>query len=298
MAVVPASCLRCGGVAGRGFSASDRNRCVTPDRFEYARCATCDVVWMTSVPDDPGTLYPADYHTAMEPLDLAAAIAAEAPRVGLLTAHLDTGQLVEIGPSRGVFAAAAKAAGFDVVGLELDAECCRHLEAEVGVRAINTAAPERVLPDLPRSAAVVMWHVIEHVPDPWALLRVSSANLEPGGILALATPNPDSLQFRLLKGRWLHADVPRHLTLIPLATLREEVAGHGLELLGATTNDPVGLLLNEMGWQRSFVSPPAQRPDVRLAWTVGKVLATALGPIERRGMRGAAYTAVFRKREG
>jgi len=298
MAAVPRLCLRCGGPSRRAFVATDRNRCVSDRRFEYLCCDVCGVIWMADVPDDLGGLYPSDYHTAMAPADLAAAIVAEAPRLRLLTRHVSPGRLVEIGPSRGVFAAAAKAAGFDVTALELDPECCRHLELNVGVRAINTATPETVLPTLPRSRAVVAWHVIEHVPDPWGLLRVIAARLEPGGVLALATPNPGSLQFRLFGARWLHADTPRHLTLIPLAALRDEAAGHGLELIGTTTTDPVGLALNEAGWQRSFLRPPAQRQEVRFAWTIGRVLATLLGPVERRGLHGAAYTALFRRNGG
>ena len=294
---MPGSCPRCGGPTKHAFAATDRNRCVTDREFRFERCERCGVIRMLDVPDDLGELYPGDYHASIAPPDLAAAIAAEAPRVALLTRYVEPGRMVELGPSQGVFAAAAKRAGFDVTALELDAECCLRLERDVGVHAIQTAAPETVLPQLAPSRAVVMWHVIEHLPDPWAVLRAIAAHLEPGGILALAAPNPGALQFRLLGPRWMHLDTPRHLTLIPLPALREEAAGLGLELMVATTNDHVGSVLTRVGWQRSLLSPPALRPDARFAWAIGTVLGTLFGPAERRGLRGAAYTAVFRKRE-
>lgn len=293
----PASprCPCCDGPATPAWIASDRNRAISDARFPYARCDTCGVVWLTEVPDDLGAYYPDDYHASLAPGDLTAAIADERARVELLTAHVQPGRLIEIGPSQGVFAAAARAAGFDVVALEMDAACCAYLEREVGVRAINTAAPEDVLPTLPPSRAVVMWHVIEHVRDPWRVLRAIADNLAPGGVLALATPNPCSLQARLLGAHWVHLDAPRHLTLIPLDALRDEAAGLGLDLMTATTNDPVGVLLNRLGWERSFLRPPAMRPEPRAAYTIGRICTATLGGLERRGLRGAAYTAVFRK---
>jgi SAM-dependent methyltransferase len=274
---------------------ADRNRCTSTRAFDYRGCGSCGLIWMLGVPDDLAELYPDDYHASIAPADLAAAVAAEAPRVGLISRHVAPGQLVELGPSQGVFAAAAKAAGFDVIGLEMDADCCVALERDVGVRAINTVTPEAVLPALAPSRAVVMWHVIEHLRDPWEVLRAIAAHLEPGGVLAIAAPNPHALQFALFGKRWVHVDTPRHLWLIPLPALREDLAALGFEQLTATTVDPTGLLLNGLGWQRSLLRPPTLRPDPRGAWTMGKVFGGLFGAIERRGLRGAAYTAVFRK---
>ena len=288
-------CPRCGGATAHAFSVADRNRCTSKRVFDYRGCGSCGLIWMLGVPDDLGELYPADYHASIAPPDLAAAVAAEAPRVALVARHVQPGRLVELGPSQGVFAAAAKAAGFDVVGLEMDADCCRSLERDVGVRAIHTDTPEAVLPTLEPSRAVVMWHVIEHLRDPWKVLRAIAAHLEPGGVLAIAAPNPHALQFALFGKRWVHVDTPRHLWLIPLAALREDLAALGFEQLSATTVDPTGLLLNGLGWQRSLLRPPTLRPDPRGAWTMGKVFGGLFGAIERRGLRGAAYTAVFRK---
>ena len=60
-----------------------------------------------------------------------------------------------------------------------------------------------------------MWHVIEHLRRPWEVIERAAANLQDGGVLAIATPNPRALQFKLLRRRWAHLDAPRHLFLIP-----------------------------------------------------------------------------------
>lgn len=292
---MPPNCPRCGGAAFLALRATDRNRRVTREPFDYWRCNVCCVLWLPDVPADLGAYYPPDYHESIAPEDVEAAIAADAPRIDLLRRHVEPGRLVEIGPSQGIFARAAARAGFDVTAMEMDADCCRELDA-LGLRAINTAAPQDELPALPPSRAVVMWHVVEHLPDPWAVLRAIAANLEPGGVLALGTPNPDSFQFRLLGGRWVQLDAPRHLTLIPPAALCDEAAQLGLALAEATWTDPTGLALNRLGWERSLLPPPTLRRDPRLAYAVGRVLRRAFADWEARGRRGSAYTAVFVKR--
>jgi 2-polyprenyl-3-methyl-5-hydroxy-6-metoxy-1,4-benzoquinol methylase len=295
VATKTSACPRCSSASAHRFDASDRNRAVTDRRFSYRRCTACDVTWLVDVPRDLESYYPGDYHGFLGADELAVAARAEAPRVAMISRHVDGGQMVEIGPSQGVFSAAARMAGFDVVALEMDEACCRHLSDVVGVRAIRTAAPAEALPDLEPSRAVVMWHVIEHLPDPWTTLRAIAANLEPGGVLAVATPNPESLQARAFGARWVHLDAPRHLTLIPLPALSEELSGLGLELVDSTASDPIGRDLNRLGWERSILRPPALRPNPRFAHSAGRALTAIARPWEERDLHGAAYTAIFRK---
>jgi hypothetical protein len=108
-------CPRCNGLSAHAHDAVDRNRAVSAERFEYRRCLDCSVLWLLNVPADLARYYPGDYHDFLAADGLAAAASAEAPRLEMLTRHVSGGQLVEIGPSQGVFASAARTAGFDVV---------------------------------------------------------------------------------------------------------------------------------------------------------------------------------------
>jgi hypothetical protein len=178
----------------------------------------------------------------------------------------------------------------------MDARTCDHLRDAVGVHAIHSADPAAALSGLSPSRAIAMWHVIEHLRDPWAVLDAAAANLEPGGALALATPNPDSTQFRLLGSRWAHVDAPRHLFLLPLATLTERAAAAGLQRVAVTTHDPSGRHWNCFGWEYAMRRRPAAG---RAPWPIAGAalgLTLALRPLEHTGLRGAAYTAVFVKR--
>ncbi len=294
---VAAPCRRCGEPSRRAHVATDRNRAMSGDRFTYQRCIACGVVWLLEVPEDVASYYPTGYHDLPTAAELPRDAQAESFRLGLITDRVEPGRMVEIGPSNGVFAFAAQKRGFEVTGLEMDPGCCQHLVDVVGASAINTAEPEQALMTLPPSRAIVMWHVLEHVPDPWALITAVAQNLEPGGVFALATPNPGSVQYRVFRGQWVHLDAPRHLTLIPLATLRDEADECGLRLVHVTDRDPVGLNCDAMGWERSIASAPALRADPRFVHTIGKTLTALARPLERRGLRGSTYTAVLQKTE-
>ena len=60
-------------------------------------------------------------------------------------------------------------------------------------------------------AAVVLWHALEHLPDPAGALRHAAKVLLPGGLMVVAVPNAVSLQARAFGDRWFGLDIPRHL---------------------------------------------------------------------------------------
>jgi hypothetical protein len=130
------------------------------------------------------------------------------------------------------------------------------------------------------------------------VLEAAAANLEPGGVLALATPNPESAQFRLLGPRWAHVDAPRHLFLLPLGAITGRAAELGLRRAAVTTSDPSGRHWNRFGWEYALRRRPAAGPPPRPLALAALGLTVALRPLEHSGMRGAAYTAIFVKEDG
>jgi len=289
-------CPLCGGETDHAFRVGDRNRGIGDRSFEYRRCRSCGATFLTEVPADLGRYYPEDYYQLPVVSELDRAADGEAPRLEMLRPFVSSGPLVEVGAGFGVFSRAAHRAGFEVTAIEMDQRCCAYLEGVVGVTSIRSDAPERTLPDLGPASVVVLWHVLEHLPRPWDVLEQAGELLQQGGVLALALPNPDSLQFRLLAGRWAHVDAPRHLFLIPFATLEARMDRLGFDVRLVTTSDPAGRHWNAFGWEYALRRHPASRRSTILTRACSRVLALGLSPLERRGMNGTAYTAVFVKR--
>lgn len=284
-------CRFCGGESEHVFDATDRNQRVSDEKFSYHRCRRCGTVFLAEVPPDLGRYYPPGYYPPLPRYaELDRRAQAHKWRIDLVREYVTSGRLVEVGASAGFFAHLAKTAGFDVTAIEMDPRCCTHLREVVGVKVIESDDPVAALGALDGADAVTMWHILEHVEEPAALLAGAAEALVPGGLLVVATPNLGSLQFRLLGARWPHIDAPRHLALVPLATLEERAAELGLEREAATTADPAREY-NAFGWQ-GVLPARAGRP---LAHLTGLLIGRFAAPFERRGLNGSAYTAVFRK---
>ncbi len=287
-------CRLCGGATALALVARDRNRRVSDERFRYVRCTACASYSLADVPDDLGRFYPPDYHGL--PASRAAAIARDpnAPhRMELVRSLVPRGRLVEIGPSVGAFAALAQDAGYETSAIEMDPDCCRFIADVVGVPVTQTNDPVDALAG--PYDAIVLWHVVEHLPDPSAFLARAAATLAPGGVVVLAAPNPESLQFRVLRTRWAHLDAPRHLALLSLDALEREAARHGLELVLATTADADAIGSNGFGWRVSLAPLSRSGPFTRGLRLAGTLAAATLAQLERSGRRGSTYTLALRR---
>ena len=289
-------CPLCGSDSVPAFAVNDRNRELSSVIFHYRRCGGCSTLFLQDVPDDLDRYYPQDYYQLPSVAELDRAACGEASKIALLSAHAPRGRLVDVGAAYGVFARAAKLAGYQVTAIEMDSRCCDYLRGTVGVEAIQSIEPERALAQLDCADAIVLWHVLEHLARPAELLGAAAQLLREGGVLALAMPNPDALQSRLLRERWAHVDAPRHLALIPFPALAAKADELGFEVPCVTTSDPAGRHWNAFGWEYALRRRPARRRATLLTRAAGEALALALAPLERRGMNGAAYTAVLVKR--
>ena len=76
-------------------------------------------------------------------------------------------------------------------------------------------------------------HVIEHLYHPRDVISALHRKLEPGGLIHLSTPNPDSYAARTFRTFWLGLDCPRHVLLYPpptLAALLREIGFRTVEI--------------------------------------------------------------------
>ena len=77
-----------------------------------------------------------------------------------------------------------------------------------------------------------MFHVLEHVHDPATVVRRIVGWIASGGLLAIETPNIDSLDARWFRSRyWGGYHIPRHWHIFHPASLAELLTDAGLEVI-------------------------------------------------------------------
>jgi len=171
-----------------------------------------------------------------------------------LAAHHDEvappGPILDVGAGDGTLVDALGATGRAALGLERG-----------GARPdLRDAAPTDLLRDEDeRYAAVVFWHVLEHLRDPAQQLAAARRLLRPGGVLIVAVPNAASLQARLFGERWLALDLPRHLTHLTPGALRTRLDELGLTV-ARTSQLRGGQVL--FGWLHGLVAQLPGHPDL------------------------------------
>ena len=82
---------------------------------------------------------------------------------------------------------------------------------------------------------VSIWHVLEHLDDPFETLDEIARVTRRGGLLAVAVPNFSSWQCKLFKSAWFHLDLPRHLYHFDVRSLSQALTARGYSLTSTST---------------------------------------------------------------
>jgi 2-polyprenyl-3-methyl-5-hydroxy-6-metoxy-1,4-benzoquinol methylase len=288
-------CPCCGGRSNALYAASDWNQSTSTESFNYRRCDACGLTFLHPLPGDLRRYYINEqYDIPSSTAGFAARAQTQRWKVDLLDSLVQPGRLLEIGPATGEFAFAARAGGYAPRVIEMDPDCCRFMR-ELGVEVVHSDAPADELDDGAPYRAICIWQAIEHIPRFWVLIERACQRLMPGGVLVLSTPNPISVQARLLGRFWPHLDAPRHLYLIPPQWMQSFARQHGMQVALKTTRDVGSLGLNYYGWLLAVRHALRGGGSARTVDFLTRWLTSLFGPLERREGWGCSYTVALRK---
>lgn len=250
---------------------------------------------MNPIPADLRPFYEGGYQKIPDSLTGLREIAEhEKYRMKPVLKYKDSGKLLEIGPWIGIFSCNAKDAGFNVTAIEIDQNCVDYLNRTVGIRAIQSSNPAETLSQMnEKFDVIVLWHCLEHLPNPWLVIQKAAEQLATGGILLVAIPNIESYEFSILKGGWKHLDTPRHLYFYPAESLVALCQANGLKKLEVNTMDELSVALGKDAWHTFALS---KIPVKYVRGVFARLLCyRAQRELRKKENLGSGITAVFER---
>jgi SAM-dependent methyltransferase len=186
------------------------------------------------------------------------------------------GKILDVGCAAGYFLEEARQRGWQICGMELSQEMAHNAEQllQVPIHTELATVPDRDF------AAITLWEVIEHLPDPIDTLRQLRDRLRPGGVLMLSTPNNGHWQALRAKEQWVGYRPPSHLQYFTRETLGDALRRAGFERSAITGTAPLPPL---PGWL-SRASKPLEQ-----ALATGQARPWKLALFAWRGIRVAGW---------
>lgn len=220
-------CLICGGT-------SQALLC-NKGGFDLFRCATCGLVKVDPPPSQAqlDRYYKETYNQYRYSFNvpLADPHRRKTHNLKVVERFCAPATLLDVGCAYGHFIQNAKVNGWKVQGVEPlnDARILTQSRFRLPVFESLAAAPGG------NYNVATLWHVIEHIATPKEFIREVGTKLVDGGILALATPNIESLSAKATGKSWGWLSPPDHLVLYSRTTLPRLLEECGFEILHVET---------------------------------------------------------------
>lgn len=207
-----------------------------PGEFPVVECLDCGLVYLQERPDSNslGGYYPhtyAPYNPGFGWVTWLQSrlLSLRARRFARLIEP--GGTVLEVGCATGDLLARIKDLfGHKVVGLEMSEVASHTGRSRFGLNilcgTLDQADFKPASFDL-----IILRHVLEHLPNPLASLTKLKDLLKPGGYLVIEGPNYDGLDRTVFGPRWYDYDVPRHLFIPSVTTLRLMFDRFGLHVV-------------------------------------------------------------------
>jgi len=233
-------CLLCGTAGEILYTELADKLFSAPGVWQIKRCPQkdCGLLWLDPMPEEGDLpLIYETYYTHQDKPTVARGLARQIARgayhallratglayqrselFSLYLRGVKPGRLLDVGCGDGRHLAHWETMGWKVEGQEVDATAAERARGHHGLHVHVGVLPDLALPGSVFDV-VTMNHVIEHVPDPLALLQESHRLLKPGGKLIAVTPNVNSLGHHRFGRCWRGLEPPRHLHLFSPTTL-------------------------------------------------------------------------------
>jgi 2-polyprenyl-3-methyl-5-hydroxy-6-metoxy-1,4-benzoquinol methylase len=183
--------------------------------FALDQCQVCRLAWTSPEPNEKqldqayGESYYSSTETKFNPvIEWWTRFSARRRARKLVHRHGTSSKklkILDIGCGRGVLLNGFRQLGHEVLGIE---RAGSGFDTLPGIEPLSL---QELVDDKQRFDLVVLWHVLEHLPEPQQALEQVHQLLNDDGSLFVEVPNYGGLQSRIFAANWFHLDVPRHL---------------------------------------------------------------------------------------
>lgn len=127
--------------------------------------------------------------------------------------------VVDVGCGSGTFLAYMRLLGFENLwGLDYNQRNVEQIRESLQINAFHGDIDNLRL--IPQANLIVLYDVLEHVPDPKLYLKSIYNHLDASGVVQIRVPNYGSLWAKVLKKRWLWTIPPFHLNYFTVKVLK------------------------------------------------------------------------------
>ncbi len=221
-------CPACGRTTGHSF-------CFGTNGCGIWRCQSCGLGRTETAGFDPISYYTGDYFSGRHSDGYSDYLGAEpvlrrefARSADFIRRYCRSGRLLDLGCAYGFFLKEAQRY-FDVSGIELAEEAAEYCRRS-GLKVLSGVADETNMGRIGKVDVIVLFDVVEHLPDPRRTLALCERHLNPGGIIVITTGDFGSLAARVAGVKWRLMTPPQHLWFFTLASMRRMSASLGLAL--------------------------------------------------------------------
>ncbi len=166
--------------------------------FDVIDCETCGFKHIIPLPSEEElcVIYKHEYHVKDKPLMLTHQLedkdwleTVNNTRLEKLEDYLGgVGSILDVGCGNGFFLTQAQQRGWDVTGIEPSMQAAAYAQSQ-GLHVLCTTFDDQSASTLDHYDVIHLGDVLEHVPDPVAVLQRSFAQLNPNGLIAIGVPN-------------------------------------------------------------------------------------------------------------
>ena len=170
--------------------------------YAIEQCVACDFRYIdTSAPG-----YPVDAQYTFDEADIGLIDPAQ-PHIqrrlrDILRFRSPPGRSLDIGCGKGEVALALQNVGFEAHGIDMKERLIAHLQSKKPQVQWRCTTTQDLANVHERFDVLTLYHVLEHVPDPRAVLASVKALASPGALIVIEVPNVAGLKARLVGRHW------------------------------------------------------------------------------------------------